>query len=258
MTRHRLPHLRGFDWAVIAAALVLALVLAGTWWTVDTLADRNRATSARLDAMSDTAHALEGQLKQHGIKPSVTPTPVPTIVPAPAVLGPSQQQVEAAVAAYCDANDGCRGQPGEPAVVSRAQVREAVETYCDARGDCRGHSGTPGPRSTVPGPRSTVPGPTGSPGPPGMQGPGPTDEQVSAGVTAYCDAHNQCQGPAGTDGKDGAPGPKGDTGDRGPAGYPDAFTFTDPAGRTQRCTDPDGDHDYTCTPVPESTPTGAF
>ena len=50
-------------------------------------------------------------------------------------------------------------------------------------------------------------------------------------------------GPPGPTGPQGEPGAKGD---QGPAGYPDSITYTDPAGFTYLCTDPDGDHDYTC------------
>lgn len=91
-----------------------------------------------------------------------------------------------------------------------------------------GVTGPPGPRGPI-GPIGPV-GPTGAAGPAGAAGnPGPAGPKGDPG-------------PAGEPGQDGT---DGQTGDPGPAGYPDAFTFTS-LGQTYRCTDQDGDREYTC------------
>jgi hypothetical protein len=98
----------------------------------------------------------------------------------------------------------------------------------------------------------------------------PTTQQVADAIAIYCQSH-ECRGPegptgppgtqgdrgaAGTDGAngaagaDGAPGAQGATGATGATGPPIAsFTFTDPAGVVQVCTDPDGDLNYACAPA---------
>lgn len=112
-------------------------------------------------------------------------------------------------------------------------------------------------------------GPPGPPGPPGDDGnrglsgdegkPGESGEPGVAGPTGAPGPQGEMgpQGPEGPAGAQGSPGPKGDQGTtgpqgaQGPAGYPNFWTFTIP-GRlgqsetTYRCTDPDGDRNYTC------------
>jgi len=103
------------------------------------------------------------------------------------------------------------------------------------------------PKSGAAGPA----GPQGLSGPPGVQGvpgvrglrgfmgkPGATGAMGPTGAT----------GPAGDTGPKGEPGKNGDPGPTGPAGYPDSFSFNVIGGQTVTCTDPDGDHTYTCTP----------
>lgn len=77
-----------------------------------------------------------------------------------------------------------------------------------------------------------MPGDPGSPGDQGDQGP---------------------PGPPGSDGRDGAEGPEGPRGEQGDAGYPESWSYTVPGpggspGVTYYCSDPDGDHNYTCEP----------
>lgn len=89
-------------------------------------------------------------------------------------------------------------------------------------------------------------GPSGPPGPRGNQGPpGPVGDTGNTGATGAKGDTGQ-QGPAGPQGPPGPKGDQGPKGDTGPAGYPDSFTYTDVTGATYYCTDPDGDHDYTC------------
>lgn len=136
-----------------------------------------------------------------------------------------------------------------------------------------------GPQGDV-GPAGPI-GPVGPQGPQGPEGPiGPKGEDGAAGKTgqngeagatgaqgdpgvAGADGADGAQGPAGPAGPQGEPGPKGEqgpagakgetgsAGPAGPAGYPDSFEITvGPQGNpvTYVCTDPDGDHDYTCSP----------
>lgn len=108
----------------------------------------------------------------------------------------------------------------------------------------RGDTGPPGP----PGDRGQIgpigpPGPAGSDGPPGPQGDtgtaGPTGQPGTAGAP----------GAVGSSGEPGPQGPPGATGPPGPAGAPpESFTFTWLA-TTYRCSDPDGDGDFTCSPT---------
>lgn len=98
-----------------------------------------------------------------------------------------------------------------------------------------GAAGQQGPRGLtgatgVPG--DTVNGPAGPAGPKGDTGPaGPAGKD----------------GTNGTPGADGAAGADGAQGPPGPAGYPDTFTIEIPGMPLFTCSDPDGDHAYTCT-----------
>lgn len=114
----------------------------------------------------------------------------------------------------------------------------------------RGEDGRPGAPGAAGAPGS--PGLAGPPGPPGPEGGtgkgGPPGEPGPAGARGE-------PGPAGPPGATGPAGPAGEPGPRGPEGpeggpgpAPAGFTFTDQAGRTHTCTDPDGDGHYQCEP----------
>lgn len=106
-----------------------------------------------------------------------------------------------------------------------------------------GPAGPPGPQ----GPRG-VAGPMGPEGPVGGMGrPGDTGPVGDTGATGPQGPAGP-QGPKGDPGPQGPAGPQGNKGDTGPAGYPDEFTFT-LGPLTYTCTDPDSDHNYTCTPT---------
>lgn len=95
-------------------------------------------------------------------------------------------------------------------------------------------------------------GDTGATGPQGPQGPPGADGKNGRDGKDGQDGAPGPIGPVGPKGDTGTQGPAGPQGDQGPkgdtgsAGYPDSFTYTDPTGFTYLCTDPDGDHDYTC------------
>lgn len=93
-------------------------------------------------------------------------------------------------------------------------------------------------------------GPRGETGPKGPRGfPGSNGQNGSTGIQGEVGPTGPA-GPQGEIGPSGSPGPQGPTGERGPAGYPDSFTYTTQNGLGQEttyvCTDPDGDHSYTC------------
>lgn len=138
----------------------------------------------------------------------------------------AQERADTATAAVSDLAQQVRSLGGEP-VVTPSDLPSA------------GPPGPTGPQG-FPGP----PGPSGPPGPVGPAGPqghpgatGPTGPAGSTGLTGP----KGDPGPQGNKGEPGPTGPQGDPGPAGPAGYPESFTF---AGFT--CTDPDGDHTYTC------------
>lgn len=85
---------------------------------------------------------------------------------------PTTQQINnmltVTVATYC-AHDKCKGK--DAPTITPAPGRDGTP----------GANGTPGADSTVPGPR----------------GQDATDEQIAAGVAAYCSANNDCKGPVG-------------------------------------------------------------
>jgi hypothetical protein len=103
---------------------------------------------------------------------------------------PTAAEIEQAVTAYCETHGGCVGPPGSNTAVSPEQVADAVKAYCDSRGQCKGADGERGPSG------ETVTGPAGPPGAPGADAPPPTQEQVNAGVAAFCSANPAaCQAP---------------------------------------------------------------
>jgi hypothetical protein len=146
-------------------------------------------------------------------------------------------------------------------------------------------NGSPGPQGPL-GPQGIqgeqgIPGIQGPPGPEGPLGPkGDPGDNGAAGAVGAA-GKNGLDGASGTNGTDGAAGPPGPAGEPGPqgppgpagpqgppgpageagptgppgeAGYPSSFTWTmqGPGGignQTYTCSDPDGDHKYTCEPV---------
>ena len=147
------------------------------------------------------------------VQASVLATATPVVIPGPQGPpgpGPSQQQIEQAVASYC-ALVTCVTGPTAP------QVAQAVATYCNIHGQCQGPSGPPGVSG------STGPdGPIGSTGPVGSPGQNATADQIADAVTTYCAAHNNC---AGNDGSDGQPGASGASGQ--PGQPPVSWTYVD-------------------------------
>jgi hypothetical protein len=218
---------------------VLGLLLGG-FGTIHSLqSDRRADTNAgHANALATALATANSSIVAIGGTPVSTPTsaaPAPTAtvtVSGPAGrngasgspgIGPTSDQVLAAVTIYCHANT-CGTPP------SAAQVAQAVVTYCSA-GSCTGKSG-----ATVTGP----PGPSGPAGQNGQDGLSASPDQIAQAVADYCSGHANCAGPAGADGTNGANGTSGTDGAPGPPGQGvPSFTFTIPGVL--------GDTSYTCT-----------
>ncbi|MDQ1736539.1 MAG: hypothetical protein QOH56_2790 [Pseudonocardiales bacterium] len=217
------PRTERLVWVMFGVVVVIAMVVAFLFVKLGQA--NNTAHSADKAGKANAAGLASANSKL--IKAGEAPVPTPTspgavtvtvTAPPPAVVGPSNLQVSAAVAVYCAQHSGCASGP------TAAQVAQAVATYCTSNGQCKGPVG----KSGAPG----APGSAGSSGAPGRDGQNATPDQVAAAVTSYCSTRNNCQGPAGSTGAAGADGV---------AGYPPlGFTFT--------ITSPLGDTNYSCTP----------
>lgn len=191
------PRLTRMIWLLYGLVVVLVAAVALVWLrsthTADQVGEANRAAQQNAAALA-TANQRIAHL---GGVPVSTPAAGPAGPAGPQGAqgpGPSAEQIDLAVTAYCGSHSGCTGTP------SRVQVAAAVTAYC-ATGACTGPSGSIGPT-----------GAPGKNGTDGQTGPGPTDDQVAAAVTAYCAAHGGCTGPAGRNGADGSTGPQGPAG----------------------------------------------
>lgn len=144
-----------------------------------------------------------------------------------------------------------------------AMSKAALSAVNDLADQVRDLGGTPVVEpSELPTPAPGAPGPqgirgdtgpagaTGATGPRGLRGlmglPGPIGPAGPQGVKGDTGP----AGPAGADGQNGHDGADGAPGATGPAGYPDSFTIAlgNGQGNVLTCTDPDGDHAYTCQP----------
>lgn len=158
------------------------------------------------NALSIDVEELRAQLLRLGETPKVGPPPEPAEAPE---RGPAGAAGLSIVGPPGPAGVGLIGPPGP-----------------SGPGGVGGPAGAPGV-GTAGAPGS--PGRDGADGAPGEPGPA---------------------GPQGEPGPQGATGEAGQTGPQGPQGPPgqgvQSFTFTDNAGRSYRCTDPDGDGEFTC------------
>jgi hypothetical protein len=233
----------GHRWFLTAViVLFVGLVAAGIGVVSLTGQQRQAATAAQL---------LEQQVRQYGGTPVVqAPAPIAGPVGATGATGvrgpgPSQAQIDGAVAAYfADHTPGATpamvavqvaayltAHPPQPGPAPTAeQIATAASDYIGAHAaDFQGATGQ-----------------NGTDGQDGQPGQNATDAQVTAAVTAYCDAHGQCQGA---------------TGVQGPP--PAAWTWTDPgSGQAMTCTrntdSPDSAPTYACaadSPTPPTTTT---
>ena len=121
--------------------------------------------------------------------------PVPgTPIPGERGPGPTPEQIEAAVVAYCAARAECAGRPP-----TTEEVAAAVAQYLTANPPEPGRPPTPpeiaeqvsvyfANNPPPPGPEGER-GPRGEAGPTGERGPGPTDEEIEAAVAEYLAAN---------------------------------------------------------------------
>lgn len=217
-----------------AAALVLSLILLVGLVGVGLIAvsakhDANREKSGKTAAVQALATANSSLVKagkspvptpsEAGPAPVVTRTVTQTPQAGPQGPGPSNQQIQVAVAAYCSAVH-CGAGP------TAQQVAQAVASYCNAKGECRGAPG------------QSIVGPSGSAGQNGAAGPAgqnATEAQVAAAVASYCGQPSApCKGDpgaAGANGQDGASGAPGADGQP-----PFSWTYTDVLGAQHTCT----------------------
>lgn len=163
-------------WAKIITVLVLIAVV---WY-------RGELQEARVDALSSGLAAEQQNIEEDGGTP-VAPAPEeiiedPDAEPPPPV-GPSDEQVQAAVEEYFAEHPVEDGENASPAQIAAAVIRYLTE----------------------------------NPPAPGEPGPPPTDEQISNAVAAYLAANPPPAGPPGQDGADGANGTNGADGEDGRA-----------------------------------------
>jgi hypothetical protein len=157
------------------------------------------------------AQQLASQVRALGATPVVqppAPAPAgPTIVTAAPIPGPgpTQAQIDAAVAAYLVAHPPAAGKSATPEMVATA-----VGEYLAAHPPEPGQPPTAQEIATAAANYLTAHSAEFQ----GPAGKNATDTQVAAAVDAYCSTHGSCAG------KPGATGAKGDTvqGPRGPAG----------------------------------------
>lgn len=232
----------------VLAAVVLGLVVVMLAMIGNLSAQQARQAKA-VTLLSSNLSSAQSQLREHGITPSQPPPaqiiaqagpPGATGATGPQGPGPSDTQVEAAVAAYLAVHPIPAG-PAGPAP-STEVVAAAVTAYLKAN-----------------------PAPAGPAGPTGAQGPGPSDQQIADAVATYLKTNPPPagpQGPAGVQGSPGVQGPAGEPGAPGASGAqgapgpaPAGWTFT-MAGVTYECA-PDSQQPaphYTCTPQASPSP----
>lgn len=230
--------LRSHGWRIAMGAVCLAGLLVVLFMLfelgvasdhLDNLRKQFDAQNAQITALSGGLATTEQQLKSHGIAPSAAP-PAQILQGAvgPQGPGPSDAQVEAAVATYL-------AQHPPAANASTAQVEDAVSAYLSVH--------------------------------PPAPGPGPSQEQIASAVSAYLIANPPPSGPAGPTGAAGSAGATGPAGPQGPVGPqgasgppPAGWTWTDPAGFTYNCVEDNQSPSphYTCTrntpPAPTPSP----
>lgn len=198
---------------VVAGAAVLGL-FAWTNTKLHTASDQIGSLRADQTKLSSALTDAEVLLRAHDISP-VPPPPEKLISgppgPAgPAGPGPSDAQIQAAVAAYLGAHPIAGVPP------TQDQIAAVVAVYL-----------------------AQHPAPAGAPGPTGAPGPGPTDSQIAAAVATWQTAHPTVgpsgpsgpPGPSGAQGPTGAPGAPGAPGASGASGAPGAPGPTGPAGQ---------------------------
>jgi hypothetical protein len=147
----------------------------------DVIAMCERATPAEKKKLGTACGIADKVVEEAPVEASPSALPPepgpsgPSGAPAPAI---TEAQLLQIVKKHCSQPGNCQG-PG----VTSADIDATIARHC-ANDNCSipGPSGAPG--ETVTGPSGAV----GSTGPSGPPGPGATEEQIMAGVKAYCEA----------------------------------------------------------------------
>lgn len=139
---------------------------------------------------------------------AVTGPPGPSGPPGP---GPSQEQINAAVALYLAAHPPAAGQDATP-----AQIAAAVAAYLTANPPQPGRPPTVDEIANAANAYLAA-HPDSFRGQPGASA---SDQQVADAVQTYCSNHSGCAGSTGPSGAQGEPGATGPSGPSGPPGPP--------------------------------------
>ena len=181
-----------------AGALVVIGVLglaAWAWLSIHSLRDEVIAADTRTDRALTSVQQLYDQVKGMGGTPVV---PAPAAGPTgPQGPGPTQAQIDAAVALQLAEHPPPAGQNATPAMVA-----SAVADFLTA------HPPQPGRPPTAEEIASAASAYIAEHAADfrGQNGQNATDAQVADAVGAYCGAHGSCAGPPGQPGHEGAPG----------------------------------------------------
>lgn len=245
---HSIDTLRADEQRADATATAVQAILADACGSVDfaTLQAQGLVAECRLARNGDMDAAVARYLAAHPTKPQDVPGNIvpdsPTSSPAPASRG----SIDAAVSDWFANHDlplrtdyltALRGavadrlrthppKPGRPP--TKAEIAAAVAAYLTSHPPRDGSAGRGVSSAALDGCGvvfTYTDGSTDRVGPIcGADGKDATDAQVADAVAAYCADRDNCRGP------------------KGDPGYPTSFTLEN----GEVCSDPDGDHAYTC------------
>ncbi|MCU1680927.1 MAG: hypothetical protein JWQ81_1666 [Amycolatopsis sp.] len=198
--------LRGRRSTWIALGVLLFCIVAAVVYFVPRLSEiRGQlgevATQSNQNAVD--AAKLRDQVLRLGGTPVVepaaptAPAPAPAPAPVPVATGPTQAQIDDAVAEQLRAHPPANGQDATPAMVATA-----VADYLTVNPPTPGRPPTADEISAAASSyiASHAADFRGTPGHNGNDGQSATDAQVAASVAAYCDAHGNCAGGTGAQG----------------------------------------------------------
>jgi hypothetical protein len=159
---------------------------------IGTVSSQQQSSDRELHAALQGEQALASQVRDLGARPVVQP-------PATPAAGPTQPEIDAAVAQYLAAHP-----PGP----TPAEVGLAVAEYLVANPPAAGPPPTPDEIATAAADYIAAHA-TQFAGQPGQNGANASDAQVASAVDAYCSAHGNCAGTAGQNGTNGTQGAQG-------------------------------------------------
>jgi type II secretory pathway pseudopilin PulG len=168
------------DWIVVVAVALVGIALTLTFVRAEQQSDAMAEQSEQIDALYGALEAEQEAAVNNGETP-VAPAPDELIddpdAERPAPVGPSDEQVLAAVQAYFRENPVQDGEDASPAAIAAAVINYLTE----------------------------------NPPVPGEPGPAPTADQISNAVASHLAANPPPAGPPGTNGTNGVDGEDGHT-----------------------------------------------